>query len=150
MSEADVSRSWTHNSTAHSYFTNTLDKSHHILMSRYHSVCLSVKSWIWSSNKFHKDLCVRWFHLIIFVLFSLNRQTEIHSANEWPQMRCDFHTSRNSLHLLFCDVSGDDDNLMLHIFSSTTYFSIKPQTKVHQPFKLQSEIWGNIFFFFGC
>lgn len=62
MSEAGVSRSWTHNSTANNYLTISLDKFTHIPMSHDRSW-----SYNWKSNR---DLWARLFYLIIFIIFN--------------------------------------------------------------------------------
>jgi len=67
MSEAGVSRIWTHNSTAHSNFKNTLEKWHHISRSHDGSACLSVRLRL-IVKPIYTFLCMSWWRLIILVL----------------------------------------------------------------------------------
>ncbi len=111
MSEAGVSRSWTHNSTAHSHFTNTLDKLHHILIDISLSFCLSLCKAVLDrqtkSQGFEHEM------ITLDYICSLQFPNSL-SRTEKPQMRSDFRTSRKKLYLLL--QRRRKFNLMLYIF----------------------------------
>lgn len=129
MSEAGVSRSWTHNSTAQLlYQPFGLITSH---------IDLSVKLHL-SLKQNHKDLSMRWWRLYLFSSISTAKQK--FTEQGWKTwLRSDFHLSRKPLYLLFCNVSGNDYILMLHILSLITHFFIN----VH----FGNAKYGNMYFF---
>lgn len=106
MSEAGVSRSWTHNSTQ--LLTSHIDNS----------------SFFDQQN--HKDLCMRWLRLdyICSLQFPLQNKNSL-SGTEKPLMRSDLHTSGNALYLLLQRLQRNDYNLMLPILIWNKYFFIQ-------------------------